>query len=109
MSAKELAVREENILEIVRALVFWTIALKPDLDASENHLLSTPEIDAQLNNVSVLHRVKPGLHVWLAEPDVVQESARRTCHVLDLPCTVNIAELAMFPAYHLRLEANRSI
>lgn len=26
-----------------------------------------------------------------------------------MPCAVGIAELAMFPAYHLRLEANWSI
>lgn len=67
--------REGNILEIVRALMLRTIAFKPDLNASENHLLSAPEVDAQLDNVSIFHRIKSGLHIWLAEPDVIQESA----------------------------------
>ena len=68
--------RGGHVLEIVRSPVLRTIALKSDLNTPEYHLFTTSEVNAQLNDISILYRVESRLHVGLAESDVVQKGAR---------------------------------
>jgi hypothetical protein len=60
-------------LEIVRPLLPGPVALNPNFDTSEYHLLSATKVNAQLHDVPVLDREELRFHVWLAQSDVVQE------------------------------------
>jgi hypothetical protein len=98
-----------HLLEIVGTFLPCPITLNPDLDTSKNHFLSSPKVDAKLHNITILNWIQPRLGIGLAKPNMVQEGARRTTHILDLPAAVAEAELAMLSADHLGLEANRGI
>lgn len=63
------------LLERVEALLPPAIALDANLDTSENHLLTTAEVDSKLDDVTILYPERLGLYVWLAQPDVVEEGA----------------------------------
>jgi hypothetical protein len=58
---------------MVGAFLPGSIAFNTDFDTSENHLFSTSEVYAELDNISILHRIQSRLGVWLAEPNVVQK------------------------------------
>lgn len=95
------------LLELVQRLLPATIALDTDLDTAEDHLLSTAEVDAELNDIAILNAKWFRLDVRLAEPDVVEERARRALYVLDVPVAVLAPQLAVLPADDLGLESHR--
>lgn len=99
----------EDGLELVLSLLPAAVTLDAYPDASKDHLLSTAEIDAQLDDVTVPDGIKPGFHVGLAQAHPVQEGPRRAPDIFDVPLAVGVGELAMFPADHLRLESDGGI
>jgi hypothetical protein len=64
------------LVECVEPLLPTTVALNTDLDASEDHLLTTAKVDSQLDDVTILYPKRFGFHIWLAQPDVVEKSPR---------------------------------
>lgn len=69
---QEVSVRKwKDSLEIVWSLLPGPVALNPNLDTSEYHLLSTTKVNAQLHDVSVLDGKELRLRIWLAQSDVV--------------------------------------
>lgn len=104
-----LEVGGQSALEFVGLSLPGSITLDPDANTTENHFLSTSEINAQLHNVPILDGVQLGGHVRLTEPHVVEKGPRRTSHILDIPLTVQEDEFAVFAAHHLGLEADRGV
>lgn len=95
-----------RVLESVEPLLPTTVALDADFYTSEDHLLTTTEVDSQLDDVAILYPERLRLDVRLAQPDVVEEGARRALDVLDVPVAVLAPQLAVFPADDLALETN---
>lgn len=93
-------------IEGIKALLPPAIALDPDLDTSEDHLLAAAEVDAQLDDVAVFYSERLGLDVGLAQPDVVEEGAGGALDVLDVPAAVFAPQLAVLATDDLALEAN---
>lgn len=85
------------------------VALDADLDTAENHLFATSEINAQLNDITILYSERLGFNIGLTETDVVQKSTRRAFYILDVPASVLAPQLAMLPANHFGLEADGGV
>jgi hypothetical protein len=100
-------IRVINLLECVEFVLPATIELQPHFDATEDHLLATLKVNAELNNVAIVHREWLGLGPWRTETDVVKEGARAALDVLDVPPAVLEPELAVPSADDLALEAHR--
>lgn len=49
-------------VEVVETLLPATIAFYADFDTSEDDLLTTFEVDAELHHVSIIDRVRAALH-----------------------------------------------
>ena len=64
------------------------------------------EINAQLHNVAVIHRVRAAFDARGRQSDVVQKSARARFDVLDVPLSFCAPKFAMSPAYDFGLEAD---
>lgn len=62
-------------LELIRPLLPLTVAFDPDAHASEYHLFSASEIDAQLHYISVTNGIESGRHVRLTKPGAIQKGA----------------------------------
>ena len=45
-----------NLLETIQSFLPTSITLYSDLHATEYHLLTSPEINPQLNHVTIIHR-----------------------------------------------------
>jgi hypothetical protein len=88
----------QDALEIVQRLLPASIALYPDLDAAENHLLAATEIYAQLHDITVIHRIRLGLYTRRAQPEVIQEGARRAFDIFDVPLAILTPKLAVTSA-----------
>lgn len=99
----------EDGLELVWSLLPATVTLDPYPDASKDHLLSAAEIDTQLDDIAVSNRIQPGLHVGLTQAHSVQEGPRRAPYIFDIPLSVGVGKLAVFPADHLRLESDGGV
>jgi len=91
-------------LEGIQLVLPATVELESHLDASEDHLLSALEVDAQLHNVAVVDRKGLRFRAGRTQPDVVQESAATALDILDVPLSAFVPELAMSPANHFRFE-----
>ncbi len=98
-----------NILELVWLLLPCPVTFYANLDASKDHLFSSPEIYSKLADVAVLDGKLPGFGIWLTQSDVVQEGAGRACNIFDVPLTIDEAELAVLSTDYLALEAHRCI
>ena len=93
-------------LEVIWPLLPGPVALNPNLDTSEYHLLSATEINAQLHNISIFDGEELRFHIRLAQPDVVEEGTRRATDIFNLPLTVPEAELAVLSANNFGLETD---
>ena len=100
-------VERPNILEIVQPFLPCPIAFYSYLNASEDHLLTTPEIDSKLHNIPVVEWPRPRFCIGLAESDMVKECTRGTFDVFDVPLAIRTPELAMLTADNLRFETDR--
>jgi hypothetical protein len=52
-------------VERIKPLLPAAVALDANLDTSENHLFSTTEIDAQLDDIAILYPEGFRLDIWL--------------------------------------------
>ena len=77
-----------NSLVTIQCLLPPTIQLHPNLDASEDHLLSSSEVNAKLNDISIIDRPRSRFYIWLAESDVVEKRSGRAFNVSDIPLAV---------------------
>lgn len=93
-------------VEIVEALLPAAVAFDTDLDAAENHLLATLEIDSELNHITIIYGVWSALNTGTRQTDVVEESARTGFDVLDVPLTAGTPELAVATRDDFRFEAD---
>ena len=93
-------------LELIRSLLPAAVHLDSNLDAAENDLFASLEIDAQLHNIAVLDRVGARLGVWTAEADVIEKGARTALDVLDEPLASVAPQFAVSTADDLALEAH---
>lgn len=97
-----------GLVEVIETLLPASVALDPDLDAPEDHLLATTEVNAQLDNISIANNIWLALDAGLTETDMIQESAGAAANVLDMPLAITTPELTMPPADDLALESHRS-
>lgn len=93
-------------VEVVETLLPATIAFYADLDTSEDDLLTTFEVDAELHHVSIIDRVRAALHPGAGQAHMVEEGAGAGLDILDVPLSIGAPELAMSPADDLGLEAH---
>lgn len=96
-----------HLLECVELVLPATVQLQPHLDAAEDHLLSTLEINSELHNVSIVDGEGFALLGRRAQTNVVQKRSGRTLDILDIPFAVLVPELAVTATNHLTLESNR--
>lgn len=96
-----------NLLEGVELGLPPTVQFKPHLNASEDHLLPAFEVDTKLDNVSIVHRISFTFLAGRTEANVVQKRARAAFHILDVPFSVLMPELAVPTADNLGLEPDR--
>jgi hypothetical protein len=75
-------------VKIIEALLPGTIALHSNFHASKDHFLPTSEVNAQLHDISIIHRPRPRFNAGLTESNMVQKCARRALHVFDIPLAV---------------------
>ncbi len=95
------------LLKIIEALLPGTIALHSNFHTSKDHFLPTSEVNAQLHDISIIHRPRPRLNAGLTESNMVQKCARGALHVFDIPLAVCTPKLAVSPADHFGFEAHR--
>jgi len=100
---------ESVLLEGIWLHLPCSVALDPDLDTTKYHLFSAAEINAQLNNVTILDREQPRLGIGLAESDMIQERAGRAGDVLDLPLPVHEAKFTVFATDDFGFEADGGV
>lgn len=96
----------KDILEGIGLILPSAIELEPHLDAAKDHFLTTLEINAELDNVTVVDGKGLALLGRRAEANVVEKGARGAFDVLDIPLAVFVPKLAMPAADDLALEAN---
>ena len=95
-----------NILEVVQSLLPSSVALDTDLNTSENLFFASPEIDSELNDISIVDWEWPRLRTRLAQPNVVEKCSGRALHILDVPLSLGAPKFTMSAADNFGLESN---
>lgn len=67
--------RSMYVLVSIGFLLPHAVTLNSHADASKDHLLAAPKVNAQLHKVPIADWIRLGLDIRLAEPDVIQERA----------------------------------
>ena len=98
-----------KILELIGLLLPCPVAFYANFDASKDHLFSSSEIYSKLADVAIFDGKLPGFCVWLAQSDMVEKGSARTCNILEVPLTIDEAELAVLSTDYLTLEPDRCI
>jgi hypothetical protein len=65
----------KHLLKWIGRLLPASINFYTDLDASENHLLASSKIDAQLNDIAIIDGPRLALNTRRTEPQMIQKSA----------------------------------
>lgn len=95
-----------DALELVEAFLPGSVAFYAHLDAAEDDFLAAFEVDAELDNVAVIHGVGSAFCPGCAETDVIEEGAGTALNVPDVPLVVAAPELAMPARDDFALEAD---
>jgi len=77
------------------------VQLHPNLYASEYHLFSAFEVDAQLHDISIVDWEWPRFGPWGAESYMVEKCSRRAFHIFNEPAATSTPKFAMAPADNL--------
>lgn len=94
-------------VECVELVLPAPVELQSHLDAAENHLLSTLEVDTQLNDVAIIERKSFTLLGRWTQSNVVEESARGTLDILDIPDPILVPEFTVATTDDLALKSHR--
>ena len=97
------------ILELVRLLLPRSITFNPNPNASEYHFFSPSEVDTQLHDITIFDGVQTGHHIGLTQAHVVQKCPRRTTNIFDVPLSIHVQELAVFPTNDLGFEPHGGV
>lgn len=95
-----------NSLEVIEGLLPSSINFHPHLDATEDGLFTSPEVDTQLDHIAIIDGPWPGFHVRRRKADMIQKGATAALHILDIPLMTFAPKFAMSPTHDLRLEAH---
>lgn len=96
--------KRSDSLEVVEFVLPSPVQLEPHLHTPEDHLLASLEVDAELNNIPIIHRVRLALLRRRTKPYVVEKRAGAALDVLDVPFSILVPELAVPSADHLALK-----
>lgn len=94
------------VLELVEAFLPASIALDLDLDTTKDDFFAALEINAELDDITVIDWIWPALNARTAQADVIQKGAGAALTIFDVPLVVGTPKFAMVSAHNLALKAN---
>lgn len=106
VSARNRLHMAENILESVELVLPATVELQPHFHAAKYHFLTALEVDTQLHDVAIVNGERLRFRAGRAEADVVEESARGTFDVFDVPFPILGPKFAVSSTDNLALKAH---
>lgn len=95
-----------NLLKSVKFVLPTTVKLEAHLNASEDHLLTSLEVNSKLHDIAIVDWKSFAFLRRRAQTNMIQKCAGRALDVLDVPFPILIPELAVSATDNLTLETD---